>query len=422
MAGTTEGAGGMTASVAYAESPTPASAANQTTNIVAATADVKVGPDLPTTLALNSKQKLTFTFKNTSPFTLTNVTGNMTSVTPTGATYVPSGCQAVTVQPQQTCVYTGDYSSSVAGAGQVNVTFTFDQSPGSKSATSAVTTLERQVIYVGTEGSGLWESEDGGQNFTQIATTTIGSNNVNALTASGTSIFAGASNGLFSSTDGITFNKISDLKAVGLATLGSSLFVALNNSRSLYRSSDMLNFNEILSLSSLFGNITALAASGSTVFAGTSNTDLFTSTDGQNFSSKSIFVLSSDGINAIAASGSNVYLGLQNAGLRKSTDNGNSFASTSFSGGDFGATATLGMTTYTFNKRGAILYRSIDGTNFNQVNIGSVFVRTLAISRWSTVYAGVDSRGLYASTNGTDFNQLASTSLGTRTIYSIVTN
>jgi hypothetical protein len=427
MAGTTEGAGGMTASVAYAESPTPAAAANQTTNIVAATATVAVDPNLPSSLALNAKQKLTFTFKNTSPYPLTNVTGNVTSVTPMGsATYVPSGCNKVTLAFNETCVYTGDYSSSVAGMGQVDVTFTFTESPGSKTATSAVTTVQNKTVYVGTAGGGLWKSTDGGSTFTQIAGDTIGDGDVNTLFLSGNTIYAGASNGVFSSTDGMVFSKLYDLYTLSLMIFDSTFYIGTSNS-GLYRvrgSSLSENSEEIGNRAKVYALM-----SGNQYFIGIPSGSFL---DNGKFRRKTSGFTTYSFItyNSTAYAGTDV-------GLRTYPNpdvfnqcsalfSGNTcFNSRIDSIGDKNifSLALSGLIMYAGTGANG-LYRSPDGQNFSQIatdSIGNKTVRSLFVG--SKVYAGTDSSGLYASTDGADgstFTQLAETDLGSRTIYAIL--
>ncbi len=200
------------------------------------------------------------------------------------------------------------------------------------------------------------------------------------------------------------------------ASIGSDLFIG-SEGTGVFVSTD--SGDSWAPAKSGLGNddVTALAASGTTLFAGTSGGFYFSTDSGQSWmapGSEIMFV----GLNviAIAVSGSNLFIGT-NAGVFLSTNNGVSWDSASTglpkNGNryDIDALTSIGTNLFTTTHGGGVFLSTNSGTSWAAVNAGLPFmVDTLAhdtnydiieafAASGTNIYAGTYEGGVFLSTN-----------------------
>lgn len=201
-------------------------------------------------------------------------------------------------------------------------------------------------IFAGTL-DGVFKSTNNGANWTS-ASNGIGGT-VRSFAVTGTNIYAGGGNGVFLSVnDGASWteliNGLPDLfSATCLAVSGTGVFVGHDNTGSgvpggIYKSTNG-GTNWILAVNGLInGNVRCLAASGTTLFAGTSAGVYVSTNDGNNWSQANGGLPGLLYINTIYASGSNVFVGANPPGqLYMTTNNGTNWLdkSTGFTGAQY---------------------------------------------------------------------------------------
>jgi len=149
------------------------------------------------------------------------------------------------------------------------------------------------------------------------------------------------------------------------------------------------------------GEISALASTGSTVFAGTTENGVFRSTNNGTDWTMVNNGLSHLGIEAIACNGSNVYAGTF-YGIFFSGNNGDSWVSVNnnLSNPSVECIVTSGNDVYIGTWNGVYM-SSNNGTTWTSLNNGipSGIINTLAISG-QRIFAGTSGNGVYLSVNG----------------------
>jgi len=242
---------------------------------------------------------------------------------------------------------------------------------------------------------GIWRSVDNGTNWTFH----LREAEVNAFAASGSTIYAGGG-GLWRSIDGgDTWQRLGFAGGGihALAMLGPDVYVGATGG--LYRSSDDGATWDLL----LDEGIYSVAASGTTIFAGThsSGGGLHRSVDGGNTWESVGFA--GDEVVALVISGSTVFAGMEkqvaNGGVWRSLDNGDTWTHVLSDVKGF----SLGYSDSTvYVATSDNLYRSLDdGDTWTQVMSAGLSIRQVATSG-PHVFTGSLWAGVFRSVDGGD--------------------
>ncbi|MCI0388177.1 MAG: Ig-like domain-containing protein [Acidobacteria bacterium] len=274
---------------------------------------------------------------------------------------------------------------------------------GRVQTTSLVT--DGTALFTGTPFYGVYRSTDGGRNWTQ-SSSGLDDLFVLSLAVKGTNIFAGTFGGrVFRSTDkganwtdtGLAATRVSALAASGI-------YLFAGSERGVFRSAD--DGQSWGAINSTL-RVESLAASGATIFAGTRG-GLYRSTDiGQSWSTVNP-ALQGYSVVGLSVDGETVFAGERSIGkgVYRSTDNGQSwievnagltntrvFSLTASGGAIFAGTGGG------FDGSGGIVYRStLNGQSWTDVFLPNTTINALAGSG-ATIFAGTQYSGLYRSTD-----------------------
>jgi hypothetical protein len=247
--------------------------------------------------------------------------------------------------------------------------------------------------FIGTN-AGVYRSLDSGLTWL-AASSGLTSSAVNALTVSGTDLFAGTwgGDGAFRSTDnGTTWtaaNSGLDVHYVwALALVGRTLFAGtdFNGSVSpfggpggIYRSTD-----NGASWTALNQSLTwSLAVSGSDIFAGTSGGGVICSSDNGTSWNPATAGLSGAIVSGLGVSGTNLVAMVQNGDVFFSSDRGKSWASVDTGWGGTGATAlsVSGKSIFVGRYDGAVFLSQNNGASWRAVrpDPSTTAIRTVAV-------------------------------------------
>jgi BNR/Asp-box repeat. len=266
------------------------------------------------------------------------------------------------------------------------------------------------TIYGMTGYSGLNVSANGGTTWTNYTTANgLGSNDINGVAVSGSTIYAATWGGLSISTDGgSTWTNRSNVNGLvsnsvkSVAVLGSTIYAATDCGLAISKTGGS-NWKNITTANGLASStINCVLASGSNVYAATSK-GLSVSTDGG--SSWINYTTSGYPVNDIAVSGSTICAATY-GGLSVSTNNGNSWTNYTTAeglGSNFvNGVAISDSTICAATEQGVSIStdRGNTWTNFTTAN-GLVYYSAsrVAISG-STIYAVAGNGDLSISTNG----------------------
>lgn len=293
--------------------------------------------------------------------------------------------------------------------------------PTSTGEEVARNTVVRALVVVGTKifagtGGGIFVSSDYGSSWNSVdsglTNTWVNSLAVSPNKSSGTNIYAGTDNGVFLSTnEGANWTPVdtssADPTVDALAASGTNVFAGTMSG--VYVSTDN-------------GSSWALKDSGMSAISHVYALDVSPSSDGIN--SASIYAATYDGlylstndgftwthidsalastfVTALAVSGTEIFAGMYNAGISLSTDNGKSWT---FRGLEDAAVSKLAV--YPDGKGGELLfagggygvYRSTDkGLTWRSSGITAQSIRCFAFMG-SNILAGT-SKGIYVSADG----------------------
>lgn len=224
---------------------------------------------------------------------------------------------------------------------------------------------------------------------------------INALTATGTYIFAGNQQYVYrSSNNGGNWQIVFNLKALALASNGNYVFMSYENG--VGRSTD---YGNNWSAAGLNKWTNALLVNGNYVYAGCyypipgGNTDRgvwISSNNGANWTHTSLNYVD---VYTIAVSGSYLFAGGYNTGVAGgvfvSTNNGQNWSNPLLVGGN--AIATDGNFIYTGGGSSTGIYKSTNyGTNWTQTSLNNVAIHALEVYN-NIVFAG--GGGLFVSTD-----------------------
>ena len=252
-------------------------------------------------------------------------------------------------------------------------------------------------IFAGSNGNagdaGVYLSTDNGNSWTAKGLTSCGAN---ALAISGSNIFAGSGCGVYMSQNN-----------------GSS-WVAVNNGLPAY------------------SNITALAISGSYLFAGTYSGGVYFSTDnGSNWVAVNNGLPASIGVTALAISGINIFAGIYNhnttntGGTYLSSNNGQLWSvSDTCDGVEALAISGSNILAGFAGTHNGVLMSSNNGNSWASMNAGLTITDVYDLAtKGDTIFAGT-SGGVYFSTNNgsSSWSEVCSSVADTITCLSLAVN
>ncbi len=267
-------------------------------------------------------------------------------------------------------------------------------------------------LFAGTYG-GVQLSTDNGTSWTQTALTAY---RIGALAVSGTSIFAGAyyGDGVFVSTDNGTSwtavnSGLAETNITALAANGSNLFAGTYNWGIFLSTNRGTNWTYVTS-GEPNANVWCLLADGSRVFAGTSPASVFLSTDnGTSWTLPNSGLVPTGSVSSIAFSGSRIFAGLGwyvfprsfGGSVFGSTDNGANWVECNSGMNESYVSCLLFERGNLFAGRTDGVFRSTDeGANWTAIDSGLGYpsVRSLAFSN-GNLFAGTWGGGVFLSTN-----------------------
>ena len=281
-------------------------------------------------------------------------------------------------------------------------------------------------LFAGTP-SGVFLSTDNGANWTSVSSgLALDDYGVRSIVVSGTKLFAATFTSVYVSTNngmswisispGLSFTQLNFL-----ALSDTDLFAGCNNGMYLFQNSDSswVPVNNGLAVSGLATVLTAFAASGTDLFAGTFDTGLYFSTNNGKSWAAADSGLTSAFIGALAVSGTNIYAGTDK-GVFVSTNKGTSWipASSGLTDNNVMALAICDTVLFAGTFESGVFASANNGLSWNAVNTGltdpySNCISALAISGTdlfaaasldvNDVYGG----GIFLSTNdGSSWDEL----------------
>jgi hypothetical protein len=238
---------------------------------------------------------------------------------------------------------------------------------------------------------------------------------VNALAVSGTTLLTGLANGsIYRSVDhgtswtllnaGMTKSSIHVIAASGTSIYAGTdlgLFLSTNDGQS-WTKTDLER--EI---------VISFAVSGTHLFAGTSGGGIYVSTNGINWTSASTG-LPNFPVNALAVSGTNVFAGTDGSGVFRSVNNGSNWARVSIADSMISSLCVTGSNIYAGTHTGGVFRSKDNGVSWIAVNYGLKPpvgnlppIYALAVSG-SDLYAGTYHTGVFHFTEkDSSWNQAA---------------
>ncbi len=288
-------------------------------------------------------------------------------------------------------------------------------------------------LFSSVSGLGVFRSSDTGKSW-KSASKGLVANSVTALVTDGANLFGveegGASSGISLSTDsGATWNSvdtslIEDITA--LAVSGSNLYAAnddlfLTTDRGMSWTMDTgLKTVSIIGNTTIYYTISSLGVFGTNLFAGLYHGGILRSTNGGlNWSPTDSGLPASVTVLLFTKIGSNLFAGTQVNGVYLSTDNGTSWASAGLS--DAGGVNALAVSgTNLFAATGNVIansgvFRSTDsGTSWTVENTGLTDTSVTAlIASGTNLFAGTRSGGVFLTTNnGSSWTNVGLDSVG----------
>ena len=179
-------------------------------------------------------------------------------------------------------------------------------------------------IYIGTNGKGIWFSNDDGASFTQVSGDSR-TRVILSIEKIGSKIYAGASDNLFVSNDGVSFSKIDSMQFAAdifsikyinnkiYAGAYTGLYVSNDNGASFTQVSGILATEHIRTI------LEVGTGSSAKIYVGTLNGLYSSDLSGTNFTKVS-GSLATKGIYTIKQIGSKIYVGTGSDGLWISND------------------------------------------------------------------------------------------------------
>jgi photosystem II stability/assembly factor-like uncharacterized protein len=273
-------------------------------------------------------------------------------------------------------------------------------------------------VYVGTYGGGVFLSTNNGGNWSEI-NSGMNALHVTSLIVNGANIFAGtADNGVFLSNNngnswvainnGITkgvyiiTKLVSNGANIFAGSNGGGIFLSTNNGNSWAAVNNGLTNLGIYS-------ITDMAVSGTNIFAGTGKGVFLSTNNGSSWSAVNSG-LTDLNIYALAASGTTIFAGTSGGRIFLSTNNGSSWIEA-----DNGITCSIGIYSLTFNGQNifagtpcGVFLSTDNGNSWTAVNDGLTVPFAVSILCSGTnIYASTGYNGVFSSSNnGNDWTPM----------------
>ncbi len=210
-------------------------------------------------------------------------------------------------------------------------------------------------IYVGTLNTGVWYSDDDGDSWLQV-NDGFGPMSIRELSRIGTTLVAGAGDRVFRKTDNADeLNAVYDdfvLEQIdAFAAMESLLYVggSVRNGGGLFRSNDEGNSWTRIAVKEMRHTITALAAFGATLYAGTYGSGVFRSDDkGDSWTAVNEGLTDRTVSTLLVVNEDTVFAGTSEDGIFRTMDGGTSWvaANAGLTNTSVGELAVIGKTIY----------------------------------------------------------------------------
>ena len=257
-------------------------------------------------------------------------------------------------------------------------------------------------LFAGITNGGVFLSTNNGTSWTAASAGLPSTSTVDALTASGTYLFAGT-NGIFLSTDNGTSWTAANTGFTGasvatLAVSGTNLFAGANGGGVFLSTNNGANWTaKNVGLTNTIVN--AFCVSSTNLFAGTAGGVFLSTDDGTSWTAASTG-LTNTWINALAVSGTNLFAGTTNGGVFLSTNNGTSWtaASTGLTNTIVYALAVSGTNLFAGTHGEGVFLSTDNGTSWTAASTGltNTYVYSLAVSG-TNLFAGTFGAGVFVA-------------------------
>jgi len=267
-------------------------------------------------------------------------------------------------------------------------------------------------LFAGTGGGGIFLSTNNGTSWTGV-NAGLTKPWVNALAVSGTNLFAGTLGGVFLSTNsvanwspvntGLTDNYGYVPEVLAFALSGQNLFAGTPYGVFLSTNNGTSWTAVNAGLTDKYGyvpKVLAFALSGQNLFAGTPYGVFLSTNNGTSWTSVNSF-LTQEWVSALAVSGTNLFAGCLWDGVFLSTNNGTTWTQVNngLTNTSVRAFAVSGTNLYAGTDFGVLLSTN-GGTSWTATGSGFPNVRVWALGTFGThLYAACDDDGVVVSTN-----------------------
>ncbi len=259
-------------------------------------------------------------------------------------------------------------------------------------------------LFAGSYGGGLFESTDGGANWTQVNSnwgTGIWNGYVYSLAVSSTQFVAGTDVGVFRSSDTganwtLTNTGVQPAIVLALAAVGSNVFAGTYGS-GVYVANDS-GFNWSSAGSGIGnGDINTFLVLGTEILAGTGAGVYISADDGATWNKAGSMgaIVQTIAAKINGTGETRLFAGTLNNGVYLSTDGGSDWTQTTLSDIGVFSLAVSGSDVFAGTANGVFL-SSDDGTSWRQVNTGlaDTSVQSLFVSG-ATLFAGTYEAGIW---------------------------
>jgi hypothetical protein len=249
-------------------------------------------------------------------------------------------------------------------------------------------TISGNIVFAG--GPGIFLSSNNGSTWVGPPPTNIG-----VIKQSGNNLYAGATDGVYSSTDGgLRWNlKNFQQNVYSVLVDGSNIYAGTAGSGVYLSTNDGANWIQQTSLPNLVVN--SLAKKDSYILAATSTNGVYyTTNNGTNWTQSSLNITT----NALYVLDSLVYAGTIFGGVYKSSNNGVNWIQTSLIYLDVNSFIAEGNKLYAGTTSSGVYYTTNQGANWTQTSMTTnTFVSFSTYG--STVFGGTNSSGVYMTKN-----------------------
>ncbi len=252
-------------------------------------------------------------------------------------------------------------------------------------------------IYVGTLNTGVWYSDDDGDSWLQMNDGFI-PRLIRELSSVGTTLIAGTNGGVFRKR--ANENELTSInddfigqQVDSFAAMGDLLYVGVGNTPELFRSNDEADSWTRITAKEMRHTITALAAFGATLYAGTYGSGVFRSDDkGDSWTAVNEGLTDRTVSTLLVVNEDTVFAGTSESGIFRTMDGGTSWVeiNTGLTNTSVGELEIVGKTIYAgMSER--LVYSIDDGASWQPAKFPSMpneyLFSTLSVSE-GELYAG----------------------------------